>query len=179
MSKNHYVDNVKLLEEFKKYTAKRKEHAENGLGEPRLPEYIGEAILKIATRFAYRPNFINYSYREEMVSDAIENCIKCAKNFDHEKSSNPFAYFTQVTHYAFIRRIQKEKKQTQIKSRIVYDMPFEVFEMHDSFDGEDEDFKNQYIEFLRENEVYGLPPEVKPKKPRQSSYNDIMDLVSE
>jgi DNA-directed RNA polymerase specialized sigma24 family protein len=80
-----------------------------------IPDYAGECFLKIAERLSHRPNFINYAFREEMVSDGIENCVMYASNFDHEKSSNPFAYFTQITYYAFLRRIEKEKKQLYIK----------------------------------------------------------------
>jgi DNA-directed RNA polymerase specialized sigma24 family protein len=82
---------------------------------PIIPEYIGECFLKIANRLSFRPNFINYAFREDMISDGIENCIQYMNNFNPEKSSNPFAYFTQIIYYAFIRRIQKEKKQLYIK----------------------------------------------------------------
>ena len=82
---------------------------------PPVTNYIGECFLKIATHLSYRPNFINYTYRDEMISDGIENCLQYVKNFNPEKSSNPFAYFTQIIYYAFLRRIQKEKKQTHVK----------------------------------------------------------------
>ena len=67
------------------------------------------SVFKIANGLSYRPNFINYTYRQEMISDGIENCLQYIHNFDPEKSKNPFAYFTQIIYYAFIRRIQKEK----------------------------------------------------------------------
>ena len=82
---------------------------------PILPDYAGECFLKIAERLSHRPNFINYAFREEMVSDGIENCVMYASNFNPEKSKNPFAYFTQIIYYAFLRRIEKEKKQLYIK----------------------------------------------------------------
>ena len=89
---------------------------ENGeIQKPMIPDYAGECFLKIAERQSHRPNFINYAFREEMVSDGIENCVMYASNFNPEKSSNPFAYFTQITYYAFLRRIEKEKKQLYIK----------------------------------------------------------------
>ena len=82
---------------------------------PVIPDYAGECFLKIAERLSHRPNFINYAFREEMVSDGIENCVMYASNFNPEKSANPFAYFTQIKYYAFLRRIEKEKKQLYIK----------------------------------------------------------------
>mgnify|MGYP001239235830 FL=1 len=115
----HYVDNKKLFEEMQKFKEKCKEA--EGVGErmPLVPHYIGECFLKIANGLSYRPNFINYTYRDEMISDGIENCLQYIYNFNPEKSKNPFAYFTQIIYYAFVRRIQKEKKQTHIKHKII------------------------------------------------------------
>ena len=114
--KQHYVDNEKFLEVMTGYRNAYLESRENGEEQkPMIPDYAGECFLKIAERLSHRPNFINYAFREEMVSDGIENCVMYASNFDHEKSSNPFAYFTQITYYAFLRRIEKEKKQLYIK----------------------------------------------------------------
>lgn len=111
----HYVDNTKFLEELSKFKKERLESKENDKVDPPIPEYIGECFLKMANRLSYRPNFINYAFREEMISDGIENCIQYMNNFDPEISKNPFAYFTQIIYYAFLRRIQKEKKQLYIK----------------------------------------------------------------
>ena len=94
---------------------KCKDADEEGDPTPPLTNYIGECFLKIATHLSYRPNFINYSYRDEMISDGIQNCLQYAYNFDPEKSKNPFAYFTQIIYYAFLRRITAEKKQVHIK----------------------------------------------------------------
>ena len=76
-------------------------------------------FLKIATHLSYKPNFVNYMFRDDMISDGIENCVQYIHNFDPAKSKNPFAYFTQIIHYAFLRRIQKEKKQLDIKNKII------------------------------------------------------------
>ena len=92
---------------------------ETGREKPPITEYIGECFLLIAERLSMRANFINYPFREEMVGDAIENCLMYASNFDPTKSKNPFSYFTQIIYYAFLRRIQKEKKQNYIKYRII------------------------------------------------------------
>lgn len=111
----HYVDNQRFLLEMTEYQNERKTAKENGIELPPCPDYIGECFLKIAQRLSFRPNFINYAFREDMISDGIENCVQYMNNFNPEKSKNPFAYFTQIIYYAFIRRIQKEKKQLYIK----------------------------------------------------------------
>jgi hypothetical protein len=113
--RNHYVDNKLLLQEMRKYKDAVDQSKEDGTERPRVPNYIGECIMKIAQHLSYKPNFINYTYKDEMISDGIENCLLYIDNFDPEKSSNPFAYFTQIIYYAFIRRIQKEKKQSYVK----------------------------------------------------------------
>ena len=132
----HYVNNKELLEAMVVYRFKversykntfgvdlteqpKKERARRGEGKPLIPNYLGESFLKIATHLSYKPNFVNYMFREDMISDGIENCVQYIHNFDPEKSKNPFAYFTQVIHYAFLRRIQKEKKQLEIKTKII------------------------------------------------------------
>mgnify|MGYP006275460463 CR=1 FL=1 len=129
---NEYVNNAKFLEALKEHRTKVKEAEETGEPLPPASNYIGECILKIATHLSYKPNFINYTYREEMVSDGIENCLMYLNNFDPDKSSNPFAYFTQIIWYAFIRRITKEKKQSSIKAKLSMSMDFpEELEVND------------------------------------------------
>jgi hypothetical protein len=117
MQSNHYVDNKKLYAEMLKHIAKVNEAKEKGEPKPRIPEYIGYCIFQIATRLATKPNFAGYTYKDEMISDGVENCLTYLHNFDPDKSSNPFAYFTQIIYYAFLRRIAKEKKQTYIKHK--------------------------------------------------------------
>ena len=113
--KQHYVNNEKFLEVMGEYREKFLQAKDDNIEPPIIPDYAGECFLKIAERLSHRPNFINYAFREEMVSDEIENCVMYASNFNPEKSANPFAYFTQITYYAFLRRIEKEKKQLYIK----------------------------------------------------------------
>ena len=115
----HYVNNKELLEALIVYRAKVAHAKENDMPKPRITNYLGECFLKIATHLSYKPNFVNYMFREDMISDGIENCVQYIHNFDPEKSKNPFAYFTQIIHYAFLRRIQKEKKQLEIKTKII------------------------------------------------------------
>lgn len=113
----HYVDNKQLYKCIIEYRESVLNAREKELPKPLIPNYVGECILMIANRLSTKPNFINYSYREEMVSDGVENCICYIDNFDPVKSDNPFAYFTQIIYYAFLRRILKEKKQTYIKHK--------------------------------------------------------------
>ena len=113
--KQHYVDNERFLEVMSDYREKYLQAKDNDTELPIIPDYAGECFLKIAERLSHRPNFINYAFREEMVSDGIENCVMYASNFNPEKSTNPFAYFTQIIYFAFLRRIEKEKKQLYIK----------------------------------------------------------------
>ena len=115
----HYVNNKELLEELIIYRAKYLYSKDNGLPKPKISNYLGECFLKIATHLSYKPNFVNYMFREDMISDGIENCVQYIHNFNPERSQNPFAYFTQIIHYAFLRRIQKEKKQLEIKNKII------------------------------------------------------------
>ena len=115
----HYVNNKELLEALIVYRAKVARAAEEGKPKPRITNYLGECFLKIATHLSYKPNFVNYMFRDDMISDGIENCVQYIHNFDPEKSRNPFAYFTQIIHYAFLRLIQKEKKQLDIKNKII------------------------------------------------------------
>ena len=145
--KVHYVNNKEFLAAIVERKELLKEAEESDLPKPQVTNYLGECILKIANHLSYRPNFINYTYRDEMISDGIENSLQYIDNFDPEKSKNPFAYFTQIIYFAFIRRITKEKKQQKIKDRIlrrsnIQDMI--VVQEHD----DEADYQTQYIEFL-------------------------------
>ena len=132
--KQHYVDNEKFLEVMTEYRNAYLESRENGEEQkPMIPDYAGQCFLKIAERLSHRPNFINYAFREEMVSDGIENCVMYASNFNPEKASNPFAYFTQITYYAFLRRIEKEKKQLYIKYKTMDE--YSTLEENSDMDG--------------------------------------------
>jgi len=113
--KQHYVNNEQFLIVMRDYRENYLKSKDDETTPPQIPDYAGECFLKIAERLSHRPNFINYAFREEMVSDGIENCVMYASNFNPEKSTNPFAYFTQIIYYAFLRRIEKEKKQLYIK----------------------------------------------------------------
>jgi len=119
----HYIDNEKFLKEMIIYKRGFNEAKSRDELPPMISEYLGECFMKIAQRLSFRPNFINYAFKDDMISDGIENCVQYIKNFNSEKSSNPFAYFTQIIYYAFIRRIQKEKKQLYIKYKTMQSTP--------------------------------------------------------
>ena len=121
----HYVNNKEFLYAIVAYKADVKEAEEKGISKPRIPNYLGECFLKIATHLSYKPNFVNYMFKDDMIADGYENCVQYINNFNPEKSSNPFAYFTQIIHYAFLRRIQKEKKQLEIRQKIIEKSGFE------------------------------------------------------
>ena len=130
----HYVNNKEFLQAISDWKELVKEAESAGEEQPPVTNYIGECFLKIAQHLSYRPNFINYTFREEMISDGIENCLQYIHNFNPEKSTNPFAYFTQIIYYAFLRRIQKEKKQTHIKNKMIEKQHYETFT---TLDGDD------------------------------------------
>ena len=121
----HYVNNKEFLNAIVIYRNQCLRAEEAGEPRPRITNYLGECFVKIATHLSYKPNFVNYMFREDMICDGIENCVQYIKNFDPEKSSNPFAYFTQIIHYAFLRRIQKEKRQMDIRTKIIERSGFE------------------------------------------------------
>ena len=143
----HYVDNKKFLAAIIERKELMAESEAAGDDPPQITNYLGECILKIANHLSYRPNFINYTYREEMISDGIENCLQYIDRFDPAKSSNPFAYFTQIIYYAFVRRITKEKKQQMIKEKLLKQSNIEeriALQAHE--DGRD--YQQQFVDML-------------------------------
>ena len=146
----HYVNNKEFLGALVKYRADveityikmygeppdKAGRASTWEPKPAIPRYIGECFLKIANHLSFKPNFVNYMFKEDMISDGIENCVQYIHNFDPEKSKNPFAYFTQIIHYAFLRRIQREKRQLEIKNKIIEKSGYqEVFDDNNQIDG--------------------------------------------
>ena len=130
----HYVNNKEFLAALIKHREDIEIAEIQGKDKPRIPRYIGECFLKIATHLSFKPNFVNYMFKEDMISDGIENCVQYISNFNPEKSQNPFAYFTQIIHYAFLRRIQKEKKQLEIKNKILEKTGYEQVFDRDTLD---------------------------------------------
>jgi len=165
----HYVDNKQFLAAMIIHKEKvNKAIEDNGikydklLHKPDVTNYIGECFLKIANHLSYRPNFINYTYRDDMISDGIENCLQYMNNFNPEKSTNPFAYFTQIIYYAFIRRIQKEKKQTLVKQKLIQNAGVE--NIMDQLEGDDSQYRSQMLDFLQRNQRIEEPEKKKQKE---------------
>ena len=146
--KQHYVNNKQFLEAITEWKEKVKDAESLGEERPPVTDYIGECFLKIAQHLSFRPNFINYTFKEEMIGDGIENCLQYVNNFDPEKSKNPFSYFTQIIYYAFIRRIQKEKKQTHTKHKIIEKNMMPTFDQNPL---DDNNYGNQYMDYLQKN----------------------------
>lgn len=130
-TKKHYVNNKTMYEEMVKYKDACKLAEQEGKKRPQIPRYIGDCLMLICKKLSTKPNFMNYTYRDEMISDGIENCVASVHNFDPSKSLNPFAYFTQIAWNAFIRRITMEKKQSYIKHKNYQN----TFLMEDHMDG--------------------------------------------
>ncbi len=157
MSKQkHYINNQDFLTALVDYKTRCVEAEKAGKPKPNIPNYIGECFMKIAEGLSHKPNFINYTYRDEMISDGIENCLMYFENFDPDKSKNQFAYFTQVIYFAFLRRIQKEKKQLYVKYKAteMYGI-LDEFEMLESEDGSSKQFElyDNIAEFIETYEV--------------------------
>ena len=161
----HYIDNKLFLQEITKYrnlVQAHKAKGDDGTLKPRVPNYLGECFVKIANHLAYKSNFINYTYRDEMILDAIENCITYIDNFDPAKSSNPFAYFTQITYYAFIRRIQREKKQQDTKRRYIRNLDIHEIITQQGDEGE---YANEFINYLKKQVDESAPDPVATGEP--------------
>ena len=167
----HYVDNAKFLEAMKEYKALCEDAEKNDKEKPLVTNYIGGCFLKIANHLSYRPNFINYTFKDDMISDGIENCLQYIHNFNPDKSNNPFAYFTQIIYYDFIRRIQKEKKQVIIKQKLLRDSNFDDLTLQPSDDAQ---YTNQFTEFLRANATEE-EPEKKKKEPKRRNLKGKLD----
>ena len=174
-AKEHYVNNKEFLAAMIEYKKAITEAEKKKKERPPVTDYIGGCFLKIANHLSYRPNFINYTFRDDMISDGIENCLQYLDNFNPEKSNNPFAYFTQIIYYAFIRRIQKEKKQTTIKQKLIMEANYDDLTLQP---GEDREFKNQFTEFLQKNTIIDEPAK-KEKKTKKKSKSTLEYFINE
>ena len=154
----HYINNKDFLQSLIDYQKEVEEAGKAGKSKPYVSDYIAMCFLQIAQRLSYRPNFINYTYKDDMISDGLENCLAYMHNFNPTKSKNPFAYFTQIIYYAFLRRIQKEKKQQYIKYKVytehVQDIEEETDKLSPDFINEkgSADFHIHIKEFIDEME---------------------------
>lgn len=163
---NNYIDNQKFFKEMLAWKKKVNKAESTGKKIPPVTNYIGTCFMEIAENLIRRPNFSNYAFKEDMVGDAIENCLMYCSNFDPEKSQNPFAYFTQIIYFAFLRRIQKEKKQNFLKYKYLHhlDTKGEFHELLKQFDIENDD--EEIIEKIQKEQI-----ENKNKKKRKRKKN--------
>jgi hypothetical protein len=149
----HYVDNKLFTEAVTEYTLAYRAAKDAGNPSPRISNYVGSCILKIANHLSLKPNFIGYTSREEMIGDGVENCIMYLHNFNHTKS-NAFAYVTQIIFYAFLRRIQKEKKQRYVRHKLIENSGLVgdvSSEMQTNADIGDVDFRGPLEDLLKQN----------------------------
>lgn len=169
MAKNHYVNNGDLLRTIEQYKAACEIAKLEGNVKPKIPDYIGKCLMLIAENLSHKPNFLSYSFRDEMIADSIENCIMYFDNFDPNKSKNPFAYFTQIIYFAFIRRIQKEHKQLYVRYKSTEQIgvldEYEQFELDES-SGQHKQFEmyDNISEFIAKYENTRLKKKKKSKK---------------
>lgn len=175
-AKHHYVNNQEFLAALIEHRERVLAAREAQTDPPPISNYIGDCFIKIANHLSYKSNFINYPFKDEMISDAIENCLAVVNNFDPSKSKNPFAYFTQITFFAFVRRIQREKKQLATKFRYIdqLDVTEIVTQEHDN--GE---FQNQFLEYLKgqmDNYEYEKVTSSIPKKENKESIDSEEEL---
>jgi len=179
MSKN-YVNNAEFYEAIVEYKKACREAEDQGLEEPRIPNYIGECIYDIATRLSYKGNFVNYPFREELIGDGVENAIAVLKNFDPDKGKNPFSYFTQIIWFAFIRRIQKEKKHLYIKHKVIENSVITGDAFIDADHGGEHtesgiDLNNEYMNDFVKNFEESMEKKRTPKKKKKKGLEKYYD----
>lgn len=144
-----YVNNKELMVEFQNYRKMMDEAASKGQQRPQLTEPIIKAIMMICNNLSYKPNFLNYTYKDEMVLDAIENCFKYVHNFNPEKYDNPFAYITGIAYRAFVRRIIRENKESYTKAKLMAAMAIDTYVTQEQDDSSE--YINSYVEFMQNN----------------------------
>lgn len=149
----HYVDNKKFGKALEEYAVVVNKAKADNTTIPVVPNYIAECFLKIAEGLSHKVNFIRYTYREEMVMDAVENCLRAITNYNPNAETrtgtqNAFSYFTQICFFAFLRRIEKEKKQQDIKFKFIEQSGIEEFIA--SIQGDDTHGEQAFIDQLRE-----------------------------
>lgn len=173
----HYIDNKKFSQAIVDYVTEVRAAESAGTTIPRVPNYIGECFLKICEGLSNKINFNRYTYREEMVMDAVENCLKAVMNYNIDTATrtglpNAFAYFTQIAFYAFLRRIAKEKKQQDIKWKFLENADLEELIHYDTSQmGEMHESERQFVDYLKEriDRVRTKDATIKEKIKKESS----------
>ncbi|MDB4349985.1 sigma factor for late transcription [bacterium] len=185
----HYVNNAEFSQAVVDYVTTVQEAKKQSQALPIVPDYIAQCFLRIAEGLSHKSNFIRYTYREEMVMDAVENCLKAIENYNLEAATrtgkpNAFAYFTQITWYAFLRRIAKEKKQQDIKLKYLTKSGIENFMVNEHGDDMTQQVAGAFIDTLRDRieKVRHVDTEVKEfakeeKQKRKRSTKADSDLT--
>jgi len=187
----HYVNNADFSQAVVDYVSKINEAKANNEQLPVVPDYIAQCFLRIAEGLSHKSNFIRYTYREEMVMDAVENCLKAIENYDISAATrtgkpNAFAYFTQITWYAFLRRIAKEKKQQDIKLKYLTRSGIENFIDNDLGDDMSQQVVGAFVDTLRDRiekvrhvdaEVKEFVKEEKKKKRTRIADSDLTEFM--
>jgi len=176
---SHYVDNKQLFEVMVEFVIKCKKAKELNQPRPKVPDYVGLCVYQIANRLSFKPNFINYTFRDDMIGDGIENCLTYVHNFNPEKSNNPFAYFTQIIFYAFLRRIEKEKKQLYIKHKSIENNILEQ-NLYDTMSQDEyKDFMQMYSSLIPDNRIADLVNLFEPKKTAKNKKKGLEVFVDD
>lgn len=184
---SHYINNKTLLQEIILYKEELEKFKEGKIKvKPQVSNYIGSCILAIAERLSSKPNFYGYSFREEMLGDGIENCMMYLNNFDPKISENPFAYFTQIIWFAFLRRIQKEKKQAYIRMKMFQNMDKygvikDYIETTGELEGKNDNIYAEYFKLseLDVNYFDNKSQKKKGKKPKSKNIKTNLDEFME
>lgn len=179
----HYVSNKKFSQAVCEYCELVKKAKANKEEIPKITNYIGECFLKIAEGLSHKHNFVRYTYREEMVMDAVENCIKAIHNYDIDKATrtglpNAFSYFTQISYFAFLRRIAKEKKQSDVKWKYIEKAGIEDFIQYNEFDENEAHVSEQaFVDMLKEriDKVKDTDQKIKEFKKQEKKNFEIDD----
>ena len=187
----HYVNNNDFSTAVVTYVEKVEEAKKNETTVPKVPDYIATCFLRIAEGLSHKANFIRYTYREEMVMDAVENCLKAIENYNIEAATrtgnpNAFAYFTQISWYAFLRRIAKEKKQQDVKLKFLSQSGIEAFLIDDQGDTAAANVARAFIDQLKDRidkvkdkdvEIKNYAAEEKRRRRNISVDSDLTDFL--
>ena len=187
----HYVNNADFSQAVVDYVSTVNEAKETKIEIPKVPDYVAQCFLRIAEGLSHKANFIRYTYREEMVMDAVENCLKAVENYNIDAKTrsgkpNAFAYFTQIIWFAFLRRITKEKKQQEIKEKYMLQSGVEAF-ITSSGGEESTQVATHFVDTLKDriNKVKEYDTELKtyakanktPKKRARNVDSDLQDFL--
>ena len=189
--KPHYVNNAQFSQAIVDYVTVLNEAKKTQEPLPKVPDYIAQCFLKICEGLSHKSNFVRYTYREEMVMDAVENCLKAVENYDIEAATrtgkpNAFAYFTQISWYAFLRRIEREKKQQDIKMKYIEQSGIENFLDNELGDTQSATVAQAFVDSLRNKidevkEKDSFWKEVVKKERKRRAVNvdsDLSDFIS-